>query len=121
MKGVPWGLYVVFVIYFIGISFASISVAALVRLFRIQKLKPITRMAELVTIISIILGALCIIADVGQPFRALAYLPRYACPQSPFFGTFTLVISGYLFASLVYFIPYGTSRRLLHVPEDISL
>jgi molybdopterin-containing oxidoreductase family membrane subunit len=27
---------------------------------------------------------------------------RYARPQSPFFGTFTLVISGYLFASVVY-------------------
>jgi molybdopterin-containing oxidoreductase family membrane subunit len=36
-------------------------------------------------------------------------LVQYGRPQSPFFGTFTMVIAGYLFASLVYL--YVTSRR----------
>ncbi|MEE9275558.1 MAG: NrfD/PsrC family molybdoenzyme membrane anchor subunit [bacterium] len=109
MGGAPWGIYVAFVVYFVGVSFAGITVAALIRLFNLEHLKPISRMAELMTIIALILGGLSIMADVGKPLRALLYLPMYGRPMSPFFGTFTLVISGYLFASLVYF--YLDGRR----------
>jgi len=107
--GVAWGLWVMFIIYFIGISFAGITLSALVRLFGMNELKPLTRPAELITIISLILGALCVLADQGRVFYALLNLPRYARPMSPMFGTFTLVISGYLSASLIYF--YLSSRK----------
>jgi molybdopterin-containing oxidoreductase family membrane subunit len=105
--GVAWGLYICFVIYFIGISFAGISTAALVRLFRLEALKPLTRIAELLTLVTLPMGALCVLADLGRPLHGLLLLPRYARPFSPFFGTFTLVVSGYLFASLVYFYLAG--------------
>lgn len=109
MGGATWGLYVAFIVYFVGVSFAGITVAALIRLFNLEQLRPISRMAELLTVISLILGALSVLVDVGQPLRALISLPRYGRPMSPFFGTFTLVISGYLFASLVYL--YLAGRR----------
>ena len=102
MAGAPWGMYIAFVVYFIGVSFAGITIAVLIRLLGMEHLKPIARMAEVLTVISLILGGLCIIADVGQPGRAIINLFKYARPQSPFFGTFTLVVSGYMFASLVY-------------------
>lgn len=102
MGGSPWGLYIVFVVYFIGVSFAGITIAAMIRLFKLDHLKPVARIAELVTVITIMLGALSIVADLGEPLRGFVNLFRYARPQSPFFGTFTLVMSGYLFASLVY-------------------
>ncbi len=109
MGGATWGLYVAFVVYFVGVSFAGITVAALIRLMNLEFLKPIARMAEVLTVIALILGAFSILADVGRPLRAILNLFRYARPQSPFFGTFTLVISGYLFASLVYL--YLDGRR----------
>jgi Ni/Fe-hydrogenase subunit HybB-like protein len=109
MAGAPWGVYITFVVYFVGVSFAGITIAALIRLLNLDNLKPVARMAEVLTVIALILGALCIIADVGQPGRALINLFRYARPGSPFFGTFTLVVSGYLFASLVYL--YLDGRR----------
>ncbi|MFQ5419593.1 MAG: NrfD/PsrC family molybdoenzyme membrane anchor subunit [Anaerolineae bacterium] len=109
MGGAPWGLYIAFVVYFVGVSFAGITVAALIRLFNLDHLRPVARMAEVLTVISLILGAFCIIADVGQPGRALINLFRYARPGSPFFGTFTLVVSGYLFGSVVYL--YLDGRR----------
>ena len=105
--GVAWGLYICFVVYFIGISFAGISTAALVRLFNLEDLRPLTRIAELLTLVTLPMGALCVLADLGRPLNGILYLPRYARPQSPLFGTFTLVISGYLFASLVYFFLAG--------------
>jgi len=102
MGGASWGLYITMVVYFIGVSFAGITVAAVIRIFNLTKLRPIARSAELLTVVALILGALAIIVDLGQPLRGIINLFKYARPQSPFFGTFSLVIAGYLFASLVY-------------------
>lgn len=109
MGGSPWGLYIVSAVYFIGASFAGITVAALIRLLGLDLLKPVARMAEALTVTTILMGGMAILMDVGQPLRAAINLLRYARPQSPFFGTFTLVVSGYLFASLVYI--YLDGRR----------
>lgn len=107
--GATWGLYVSFVIYFVGLSFAGISTAAVIRLAKIEKLRPISRMAELLTVVCVMLAAMVIVADLGQPLRGMINLFKYARPQSPFFGTFTLAISGYLFASMIYL--YLDGRR----------
>ncbi len=109
MGGVPWGLYVAFVVYFVGVSFAGITIAVLIRLLRLERLRSVARMAELLTVVALLLAALSILVDLGQPLRGIVNLFLYARPQSPFFGTFTLVISGYLFASLVYL--YLDGRR----------
>ncbi len=105
--GAAWGLYIVFVVYFIGLSFAGITVAALARLFKISILDPVTRIAELLTLTCLLAGATCVIADLGRPDQGLLKLPKYANPSSPFFGTFTMVVSGYLFSSLVFFFLSG--------------
>jgi molybdopterin-containing oxidoreductase family membrane subunit len=102
MGGATWALYVSMVVYFIGVSFAGVTVAALIRIFNLDHLRPIVRIAELLTVVALVLGGLAIIADLGQPLRGIINLFRYARPQSPFFGTFTLVVAGYLYASLVY-------------------
>jgi molybdopterin-containing oxidoreductase family membrane subunit len=109
MGGAAWGLYIAFDIYFVGVSFAGITMAALIRLLHLEHLKPVSRMAELLTVVSLILAAFSVLPDLGQPVRGIVNLFRYARPQSPFFGTFTLVVSGYLFASLVYL--YLDGRR----------
>ena len=108
MQGSAWGLYVALDVYLVGVSFAGITIAALIRLFNIESLKGIARMAELLTIVSLLLASLAIMADLGQPVRGLVNLFRYGRPQSPFFGTFTLVIAGYMYSSLVYL--YVTGR-----------
>lgn len=122
MGGAAWGLYIAFDVYFVGVSFAGITMAALIRLLRLEELRPVSRMAELLTIVALILAAFSVLPDLGQPVRGIVNLLRYARPQSPFFGTFTLVISGYLFASLVYF--YLDGRRdaalLARIPSPLQ-
>ena len=108
MQGATWGVYISLVVYFVGVSFAGITIAALIRLYNIDYLKGVARMAEVMTVVALLLGAAAIVVDLGQPLRGIVNLFRYARPQSPFFGTFALVISGYLYASLVYL--YVTSR-----------
>jgi Ni/Fe-hydrogenase subunit HybB-like protein len=115
--GATWGLYISFVIYFVGLSFAGISIAALIRLARLETLRPIARMAEVLTVICLMLAAMTIVADLGQPLRGIVNLFRYARPQSPFFGTFTMVISGYLFASMVYLYLEGRRDAAVRAAE----
>lgn len=105
--GAPWGLYIGFDVFFVGVSFAGITVAALCRLFDIAALRPVSRLAELVTITALLGGACAIMSDLGRPLDGLLKLPQFANPQSPFFGTFTLVVAGYLFSSFVYFFLAG--------------
>jgi molybdopterin-containing oxidoreductase family membrane subunit len=107
LGGAVWGLYIACYVYFVGLSFAGISTAALARLFALRDLEPVARIAELLAIVSLLVGSVCIVVDLGRPFQGLLYLPLYARPSSPFFGTFTLVLAGYLFASLVYFFLAG--------------
>jgi molybdopterin-containing oxidoreductase family membrane subunit len=82
-------------------------VAGIARLFEVKVLEPVTRIAELLTITALISGAIAVVADLGRPFVGLDNLPKLANPTSPFFGTFTLVVAGYLFSSLVYFFVSG--------------
>lgn len=102
-----WGLYIAFDVFFVGVSFAGITVAAICRLGNIAILKPITRIAELLTICALLAGGAVVLADLGRPLHGLLKLPRYANPSSPFYGTFTLVLAGYMFSSLVYFFLAG--------------
>lgn len=105
--GVAWGLYIAFYVYMVGVSFAGITVSAIIRLFGIATLRPLARLAELLTIVALLCGALGVLADLGRPLAGLLNLPAFARPMSPFFGTFTLVTAGYLFASMVYFYLAG--------------
>lgn len=109
MGGSAWGLYIAFDVYFVGVSFAGITIAAIIRLFNLEHLRPVARMAETLTVVSLILGAFSVLPDLGRPLVGIKNLFQYARPESPFFGTFTLVLSGYLFASLVYL--YLDGRR----------
>lgn len=106
--GVPWGLYIMFDVYFVGLSFAAVTLAALIRLFNLRPLMPLSRLAELVAIVTVLLGGCSVMADQGRPFKALINLPAFGRPWSPFFGTFSMIMGGYLFASLVFF--YLSSR-----------
>jgi len=102
MGGATWGLYVVMVEYFIGVSFAGVVIAAMSRVFRIKELRPITRIAELLTVGSLMVGLLAVVIDLGRPLKGIINMLLYARPRSAFFGTFTLVAGGLLLTSLAY-------------------
>jgi Ni/Fe-hydrogenase subunit HybB-like protein len=100
--GATWGLYVAFDAYFAGLAAAGIALAVMIRLFRIAILRPLARVGLVLGLLGTILGGFCVIADLGQPFRGIVNLLRYARPGSPFFGTFTLIVAGTFIAALTY-------------------
>lgn len=79
---VVWGLYIVNFIFFIGLSYAGAIISGLLHLFKVSWGKPIIRLAQMMTIISVIVGPIFILLCVGR-FDRLHHLFIYPRIQSP--------------------------------------
>jgi Ni/Fe-hydrogenase subunit HybB-like protein len=97
---VSWGFYVTNFVFFIGISHAGTLISAILRLSRAEWRRPITRMAEVITAMVLLIGAGQILVDLGRPDRILNVI-RHGRYQSPLLWDATS-ISAYLSASLTY-------------------
>jgi Ni/Fe-hydrogenase subunit HybB-like protein len=120
--GATWGLYVVMVEYFIGVSLAGLVLVAFANVFDIMSLRPISRLAVLLTAVSLTVGLLAVVIDLGNPIRGIINMFLYVRPQSPFFGTFTLVAFGVLLTSLVFLFLNGRrdAMRLAEVDSPLQ-
>jgi len=97
---VMWGLYLVNFVFFIGISHAGTLISAILRVTNAGWRTPITRMAELITVVAISIGALMPIIDVGRPDRVW-HMIVYGRFQSAILWDI-IAIACYLFGSLIY-------------------
>ena len=79
---VVWGVYIVNFIFFMGISYAGALISGTLHLFRSEWRKPIIRMAEFITIISLLIGPIFILLCIGRLDR-LPYLMLFGRIQSP--------------------------------------
>ncbi|HET9515004.1 MAG TPA: NrfD/PsrC family molybdoenzyme membrane anchor subunit [Gemmatimonadales bacterium] len=109
---VYWGLYITNFVFFIGISHAGTLISAILRLCNAEWRRPITRAAEIITVLVLFFGAGCVILDLGRPDRVLNVLlhPNF---RSPLVWD-VCSISVYLTASMVYlFLPLIPDIALL--------
>jgi molybdopterin-containing oxidoreductase family membrane subunit len=79
---VVWGVYIVNFIFFMGISYAGALISGTLHLFHAGWRKPIIRMAEFITIISLLIGPCFIMLCVGRLDR-LPNLILFGRIQSP--------------------------------------
>jgi len=101
---VSWGFYVTNFVFFIGISHAGTLISAILRLSKAEWRRPVTRMAEVITVMVLFIGAGQILVDLGRPDRVLNII-RHGRYQSPLLWDATS-ISAYLTASMIYlYIP----------------
>ncbi len=98
---VSWGLYIANFVFFIGISHVGALMSAILRLTKAEWRRPVTRMAEAITVCSLFVGASMPIVDLGRPDRLLNVL-LYGRIQSAILWDF-LSISTYLVGSLLFF------------------
>lgn len=81
-RPVFWGFYITNFVFFVGISHAGTLISAILRLCQAEWRRPITRMAEAITVLVLFFGAGNILLDLGRPDRLL-YMFRYAHLTSP--------------------------------------
>ena len=97
---VTWGFYIISFVFFIGISHAGTLISAILRLSKAEWRRPITRMAEVITGIVLLIGGLHPIIDLGRPDRILNIFERGRL-QSPLLWDLTS-ITAYFTASTIY-------------------
>ena len=66
---VPWGLWVAAYLFFIGLSTGSFLIATLGQVLGVKRLAPLAPMALIVALLSLVLGGMLIILDLGHPER----------------------------------------------------
>lgn len=97
---VMYGVYIVNFVFFIGISHAGTLISAILRVTKAEWRTPVTRMAEFITVVALMIGGLAPIIDLGRPDRIIN-LVLYGRWQSPVVWD-VLSISTYLTGSLIY-------------------
>ncbi len=111
-RPVFWGFYITNFVFFIGISHAGTLISAILRLCRAEWRRPITRMAEAITVLVLFFGAGNVLLDLGRPDRAI-YVFRYGRIQSPLIWD-VVSVSTYLTASTIYlYVPLIPDIALL--------
>src|SRR3990172_674013 len=66
---VIWGFYITNFVFFIGISHAGTLISAILRVTGAEWRRPITRMAEAITVAALLIGGAMPIIDLGRPDR----------------------------------------------------
>ena len=108
---VAWGFYIVNFVFFIGIH-AGTLISAILRLSNAEWRRPITRMAEVITVVVLAIGAFHPVLDLGRPDRMLNIFTAGRL-QSPLLWDVSS-ISAYFMASTVYlYIPMIPDIALL--------
>ncbi len=109
---VSWGFYLTNFVFFIGISHAGTLVSAILRLSHAEWRRPITRLAEMITVVALIVGASMVVADMGRPDR-LQFVVLHAHLRSPILWD-VLSISTYIAGSFLYlFLPLVPDLAIL--------
>ncbi|MFC1733991.1 NrfD/PsrC family molybdoenzyme membrane anchor subunit [candidate division KSB1 bacterium] len=97
---VVWGLYIANFIFFIGISYAGALISGILHLLRVKWRAPIIRIAEIITVVSTIIGPTYILLCMGRLDR-LHHLVLFGRIQSPITWD-VIAISTYLSGSIIF-------------------
>lgn len=94
LEGSPWGAYIANFVWFVGIAHGGIAVSGVVRLLKLKNFRSIGRIAELLTIVTLIMAGASIVIDLGRPDRVFNMILYYSerIGQSPLVWDFTVVI-----------------------------
>ena len=94
LTGSPWGAYIGNFVWFVGIAHGGSAVSAAVRLLKLERFRSIARMAELLTIVTLLMAGLSIVVDLGRPDRIFNIILYYGTrvQQSPLVWDFSVIL-----------------------------
>ena len=131
---VSWGTYMTNFVFFIGISHAGTLISAILRVTDAGWRRPITRMAEAITCIALLVGASMVMIDMGRPDRLLniIYYGRFQSPILWDVASVTTYLTGsflYLYVAMIPDMPMlaksaraaGRSPMLIWLYDKLSL
>jgi len=106
-RPVYWGIYMVNFVFLIGVSMAGTLISAALQLTQAEWRRPVTRIAESLTVFGLLVASLQLLFDIGRPER-LVNIIIYGRLQSPLLwdaNSLTLYILASMFALYLQLLP----------------
>lgn len=97
---VSWGFYIGDLVFFIGVSYGGAMTSAILRLTNAPWRAPLSRIAETMAVMSVMVGAVFPVIDMGRPERMI-YLFRYGQVGSPVLWD-VIAVTTYLVAGAIF-------------------
>ena len=97
---VPWGLWVAFDLYFLGLTAGAFLIASLTYVFRIRLLADLGPLAVFAVLVTLMSEFLIIILDLGHPLRIYRFL------ISPNIGSMLFWLVLFITAMWVIYVPW---------------
>ncbi len=100
-RPVFWGMYVGNFVFFIAISYGGTLTSAILRLLNAEWRRPITRLAEAITVCALLVGSANVVTDMGRPDRLWQLFAGFGRMQSPILWD-VIAVNAYLIFSVIY-------------------
>jgi len=98
---VPWGLWVVFYLFFVGLTAGAFLITIMTYMFRVERLKPIGRLSAFTVLVALVCELIFISLDLGHMERLYRFLitPNFTSMMTWFVVFTTLMLIIYLLES----------------------
>ncbi len=97
---VPWGLYISFFIFWVGVAAAGIAFSIAAYVFNNKEFMKIAVLGEVQAIAALTIVLMLIVVDLGRPIRAMFLMPTLPNLRSMLDWDF-IVITGYLLLNII--------------------
>jgi len=109
---VPWGLYIAFFIFWVGVAAAGIVFGLAAYVFHHEGFRQVAVLAEVQAIAAILIALMLLFVDVGRPIRTLILMPQLPnFPQSILDWDFIVLLT-YLALNLLAYV-YALKKLLV--------
>ena len=117
---VVWGFYIVNFIFFMGLSYSGALISGVLHLFNTGWRKPVIRMAELITVISLVIGPFFIFFCIGRLDR-LYFLFIYPRIQSPITWDVIAIMTDLIGCFIYLYLSFIQDFAILRDYDDLNV
>lgn len=117
---VVWGFYIVNFIFFMGLSYSGALISGVLHLFHTGWRKPIIRLAELITVISLVIGPFFIFFCIGRLDR-LYFLFTHPRIQSPITWDVIAIITDLIGCFIYLYLSFIEDFAILRDYDSLSV
>jgi molybdopterin-containing oxidoreductase family membrane subunit len=116
---VVWGVYIINFIFFVGISYSGAFIAGILHFFKTPWKNSISRIVELITVLSLIIGPIFILLCIGRLDR-LHYLFIYPRIQSPITWDIIAIMTDLVGCFIYLYLTFIPDFAILRDNSDIT-
>lgn len=117
---VVWGIYIINFIFFVGISYSGAFISGILHFFKTPWKNSVSRIVELITVLSLIIGPIFILLCIGRLDR-LHYLFLYPRIQSPITWDIIAIMTDIVGCFIYLYLTFIPDFAILRDNDDINV